>query len=340
MTVVRWVMVAVVISAGLAEMAAQAPAPIPTSQGKVVRLDRALGSIIKTDAVIEKVAGGLGFVEGPVWTREYALLFSDLPANAVMKLSAGKQPTLFLKPSGYTGSEPRREGSYVGSNGLTIDREGRLILAEHGDRRVTRIRRDGTREVIADKYLRMRFNSPNDVVQKGDGNIYFTDPPYGLPEQMADPQKELPFSGVYRAAYGRVQLMAQGLDFPNGLAFSPDEKYLYVSSSDENNRLWMRYDVRGDGILGAGKIFYDARKDPLRGVPDGMKVDARGNLFATGPGGVVIISEKAKMLGRIELPEQPSNVAWGDDGKSLYITARTSIYRVKVLTGGRRPCCN
>lgn len=315
----------------------QPPSPPPV--GRVVKLDPALDGAVSLHAVVEKVAEGFGFVEGPVWTKDNTLLFSDLPANAVMRLAPGRQAEVFRRPSGYTGSETRPKGSHIGSNGLTFDREGRLILAEHGDRRVTRLEKSGLITVLADRYDGKRLNSPNDVVVKSDGSIYFTDPPYGLPGQLTDPAKELPYSGVYRIVDGKVQLLAQDLPFPNGLAFSPDERYLYVASSDNAKRLWMRYDVRADGSLGAGSVFYDVAGETAAGLPDGLKVDAAGNLFATGPGGVVIISPAGRLLGRIEMPESPANVGWGDDGRTLYMTARTSVYRVPVVRGGKRPCC-
>jgi gluconolactonase len=311
----------------------------PPATGRVVTLDPALDAVVAASAVIEKIAGGFGFVEGPVWTRDNALLFSDIPANAIMRLVPGGQATVFRQPSGYTGSEVRKAGSHIGSNGLTLDREGRVIVAEHGDRRLTRVDAKGQVTLLADRYDGKRLNSPNDVVVRSDGAIYFTDPPYGLPGQAKDPGKELPFSGIYRLSNPTVQLLAQDLPFPNGLGFSPDERYLYVANSDPARRVWMRYGVRPDGTLDAGSVFYDASAEAARGIPDGLKIDVAGNLFATGPGGVMIISAGGRLIGRIEVPEPPANVAWGDDGKTLYMTARTSVYRVRVLSGGKRPCC-
>lgn len=321
-------------AAGFGTMFAQGP---PQTPGRVVKLDPALDAIVAENAAVEKVAGGFGFVEGPVWTRDGALLFSDIPANTIMRLVPGQDATVFLKPAGYTGTEPRTPGSHFGSNGLTFDRQGRLLVAEHGDRRISRLDANGTRIVIADKWDGKRLNSPNDLVVRSDGAIYFTDPPYGLPQQAKDPGKEIPFSGIYRLADGKVQLLAQDLAFPNGLGFSPDEKMLHVANSEQGRRVWMRYEVKADGTLGGGTVFYDANAEPGRGIPDGLKIDTAGNLFGTGPGGVMIISPAGKLLGRIEVPEQPANVAWGDDGRTLYITARTSVYRVKVVSGGQRP---
>jgi gluconolactonase len=316
---------------------AQGPPQGPQGTSRVVRLDPRLDALVSVDATVEKVAGGFGFVEGPVWTREGALLFSDLPANAIMKLTPGGEPVVFRQPSGYTGTETRRPGSHIGSNGLTLDRDGRLLVAEHGDRRVTRLEPDGRVTVVAERYDGKRLNSPNDVAVRSDGSIYFTDPPYGLPQQAKDPARELPFSGIYRVADGTVQLLAQDLSFPNGLGFSPDERYLYVANSDPARRIWMRYAVGASGSLGTGELFYDASAEQARGIPDGLTIDAAGNLFATGPGGVLIISPAGTLLGRIELPESPANAAWGDDGKTLYVTARTSVYRVRTLAGGKLP---
>jgi gluconolactonase len=316
---------------------AQAP-PQPSPQpGRVVRLDPALDRIVTVDAVVERVAGGFGFVEGPVWMRDGVLLFSDIPANAIMRLQPGGQATVFRQPSGYTGAETRAPGSHIGSNGLALDRQGRLLIAEHGDRRLSRLEPDGSVSVVADRYDGKRLNSPNDIAVKSDGSIYFTDPPYGLPQQAKDPGRELPFSGIFRVAGGAVQLLAQELAFPNGIGFSPDERSLYVANSDVARRIWMRYDVRPDGTLANGSVFYDASGETARGIPDGLTIDAAGNLFATGPGGVLIISPSGTLLGRIELPEPPANCAWGEDGKTLYMTARTSIYKVRVLEGGRLP---
>ena len=320
-------------------LGAQAPPAQAQNPGRVVKFDAALDAIVPADAAVEKVAGGFGFVEGPVWTRDGALLFSDIPANAIMRWMPGGQAAIFRQPAGYTGTETRAPGSHVGSNGLTIDREGRLLVAEHGDRRVSRVDANGQRTTLAERYDGKRLNSPNDVVVKSDGSIYFTDPPYGLPRQAQDPAKEIPFSGIYRIVNGKVELLAQDLAFPNGLGFSPDEKMLYVANSDPARRVWMRYDVKADGTLGAGMLFFDASAETARGIPDGLKVDSAGNLLGTGPGGVMIISPAGKLLGRIELPESPANVGFGDDGRTLYMTARSSVYRIRLVKGGKRPCC-
>lgn len=320
------------------------PAPnMPTYRtAQVVKLDPALDAIVPAGATIERVSGGSGFAEGPVWTRDGALLFSDIPGNAIIRLVPGGgtagETTVFRQPL-YLGSG-HRPGSHVGSNGLTLDKEGRLIIAEHGNRRITRLEANGQLTVLAEKYDGKRLNSPNDVVAKSDGSIYFTDPPYGLPRGNDDPAKELPFSGVYRIQNGKVDLLSKDVPWPNGLGFSPDEKSLIVANSDAMRRVWMRFEVKADGTLGPGAPFYTVPQDGPPGIPDGLKLDTRGNLFGTGPAGVWIISPEGKALGRIEAPEVPANVAWGDDGSTLYMTARTSVYRIRLTTTGKRPCCN
>lgn len=309
-----------------------APPPVP-----VLRFDAALDSIVPPGATIERVATGFGFVEGPVWSRGGTLIFSDIPANTIFSLGANGQTSVVNTPSGYTGSEPRAPGSHIGSNGLTIDRQGRLILCEHGDRRVTRLEADGRHTILADRYDGKRLNSPNDAVVKSDGSIYFTDPPYGLPKADDDPAKELPHNGIYRIKDGKVELLSTALNRPNGIAFSPDERTLYVANSDVMRRIWMRFDVKADGTLGEGRVFLDVTADSATGIPDGLRVDSAGNLFATGPGGVWIVSPQGKALGRIQPPEGPANVAFGEDGKTLFMTARRSVYRIRLLTGGPRP---
>jgi sugar lactone lactonase YvrE len=331
-------------AAGAPARAAQAERPQADGgaldpAGRVVRLDPALDAIVPANAAVERVATGFAFTEGPVWTRDGALLVSDIPANAIVRIEPSGETSVFRSPSGYDGGDAR-PGGHVGSNGLTIDREGRLLIAEHGNRRVTRLEADGRLTVVADRYDGRRLNSPNDIVVKSDGAIYFTDPPYGLPLQDKDPGKELEWSGIYRVRNGQVELLNRELSRPNGLAFSPDERYLYVANSEPNRRIWMRYDVRPDGTLGEGTVFLDLTADAGRGIPDGFKVDTAGNLYLTGPGGVSIVSPQGTVLGRIETPEGPANVAWGgDDGQTLYITARTSVYRIRLNAPGPRPCC-
>ena len=262
-------------------------------------------------------------------------MFSDIPNNRIMKWTPDGKVAEFRKPSGYTGP-PAPEGSYVGSNGLTLDKEGRLVICEHGDRRVTRLEKDGKLTVLADKYQGKRLNSPNDAAYKSDGSLYFTDPPYGLFDEK---KKELDFQGIYRlTADGKLQLLNKELSRPNGLAFSPDEKTLYVANSDPEKKLWMAYDVAANGTLSKGRVFFDVTAEKEDGLPDGLKVDTQGNVYCTGPGGVWIFSPDGKHLGTIKPTEVPANCHWGDaDGKTLYMTARKGLYRVRLNIPGIRP---
>jgi gluconolactonase len=317
------------------------PSSPPTQQasgaitGSVIEMDPALKELLRAGAKIEKLAGGFAFVEGPIWMKEGYILFSDIPNNAIMKWTPDGKVSTFRKPSGYTGP-PAPPGAYVGSNGLTLDKQGRLIICEHGDRRVTRLEANGRLTVLADKYDGKRLNSPNDAVYRSDGSLYFTDPPYGLFNEKA---KELDFQGVYRLLpNGKLQLLNKELTRPNGLAFSPDEKTLYVANSDPDKKIWMAYDVTEDGSLSSGRVFFDATQEKEGGLPDGMKVDTRGNLYCSGPGGVWIFSPQGKHLGTIKLPEVPANCHWGDsDAKTLYMTARTGFYRLRLNVPGIRP---
>jgi gluconolactonase len=264
------------------------------------------------------------------------LLFSDVPSNTVYRWSENDGISVFLKPSGYTGSVPR--GGEPGSNGLTVDSEGRLVLCEHGDRRVGRLEKNGKHVTLADRFMGRRFNSPNDVVFKSNGDFYFTDPPYGLEKNVDDPKKEIPYQGVYRVKpNGEITLLTDKVTRPNGLAFSPDEKTLYVACSDPKVAVWMAYDVNTDGTLGKGRVFFDSTLmvgAQNKGLPDGMKVDARGNLWATGPGGVLIFSPDGTHLGTLRTGEATANCAWGEDGSTLYITADMYLCRIKTLVKG------
>jgi gluconolactonase len=311
--------------------------------GRIVRSDPRLDKVLAKDAQIEVLASGFEWSEGPVWVKSDPLgdsgylLFSDVPRNHVLKWKEGKGISVFLQPSGYTGL-----GAYSyepGSNGLTLDRQGRLVLCEHGDRRVSVLPWNGGKMTLADRYQGKRLNSPNDVVVKSDGNVYFTDPPYGLPKQAADPLREQPHFGVYRIAPdGKVTLLTAEMTRPNGLAFSPDEKTLYVAQSDPDAAIWRAYPVNGDGTLGKSRVFFDATqmaKSGMKGLPDGLKVDRDGNLWATGPGGVLIFAPDGTLLGRIDTGEATANCAWGGpDGADLYITADMYLCRVRTSTRG------
>lgn len=304
--------------------------------GKVVRLDPSLDELIAQDAALEVLASGFEWLEGPVWIKgEGCLLFSDIPRNAIMKWQEGVGTTLFMKPAGYTGVEAY--GREPGSNGLAVDPQGCLVLCEHGDRRISRLEPGGGKRTLVDSYVGKRLNSPNDLVFKSNGDLYFTDPPYGLPQGADDPRRELEFCGVYRLSTdGELTLLTGAMTRPNGIAFSPDERTLYVAQSDPRRAVWMAFQVHDDGTLGAGEVFYDATSlaDELPGLPDGMKVDRAGNLFATGPGGVSIFASDGTALGRIDTGGKIGNCAWGDDGSVLYLTADTRLCRIKTRTKG------
>ena len=303
--------------------------------GSIVRIDPALNALIAADATIEKVSGGFTFTEGPVWHRGPGhLMFSDLRNNAIHIWNNENGLSTFMQPV----FEGISETNSVGSNGLNIDSQGRLVLMEHGNRRVSRRERDGSMTVLADNYQGKRLNSPNDSAYKSDGWLYFTDPPYGLAGLEDDPQRELDFNGIYRLSPdGEIQLLESSQTRPNGIAFSPDEKTLYVSNSDASNKVWMAYDVLDTGTLGVGRVFYDANQSTEEGATDGLKVDVAGNIFATGPGGVWVFNAEGTHLGTIKPDELPANVAWGDDGSTLYMTARTGLYRIKLATNGIIP---
>ena len=304
--------------------------------GQIARLDPALDDLIDKNAQIEVLADGFQWSEGPAWIKKGGyLIFSDVKANTIYKWKEGEGISSFLKPSGYTG-----RGTYSnepGSNGLTMSLDGQIIACEHGDRRVTIMPTEGGgKKTLADNHQGKRFNSPNDVVQKSNGDVYFTDPPYGLPKQEKDPSRETGIYGVYRIGKnGSITLLINDLTRPNGLAFSPDESILYVAQSDPDRAYIMAYPVLKSGIVGKGKIFFDATpmvKQGLQGLPDGLRIDDKGNVFTTGPGGVLILSPKGKLLGRIETGQPTANCGWGDDGSTLYITANMLLCRVKTKT--------
>ena len=305
---------------------------------QILRKDPGLDTILTPGTKMERLAGGFQFTEGPVWDREGGyLLFSDPNNNLIYRWSPDGQVSVYRSHSGYTGFNIGEYGQ-PGSNGLTLDREGRLTINEHGNRRVTRLEKNGVLTVLADRYQGKRLNSPNDLVYRSDGALYFTDPPFGLPKFFDDPRKELPYSGVFCLLNGQLKLVSTDLDGPNGLAFSPDEKFLYVDNWDLKQKIIMRYEVRPDGSLANGKVFFDATAEPGEDAWDGMKVDQEGNLYLSGPGGLWVISPEGKQLGIIIGPEHPHNMAWGDeDGKALYLCAKTGLYRIRFNISGIRP---
>ena len=310
--------------------------------GSVQVFDEAMNQLVSSDTQAEVLAEKFVWSEGPVWVDdgEY-LLFSDVPTNQIYQWTEESGLRVFLEPSGYTGSEER--GGSLGSNGLTLDSEGNLIIAQHGDRRIARLKGDMSNpgpmyDTIADMYDGARLNSPNDLVYHSSGALYFTDPAYGLELQMSDPAKELDYQGVFRVAPdGKVILLESELSRPNGLAFSPDEKILYIANSDPERAIWMAYDVLPNGGIERGRVLFDAThlvEEGLSGLPDGLKVDVKGNLFATGPGGVLVISPEGTHLGTINTTQSAANCAFGDDGSMLYVTADMFLLRIPLLTKG------
>lgn len=303
----------------------------------IVRVAPGLDEIVPQGARLEQVAGGFIFTEGPVWAKAGYLLFSSPNTNAIYRWAPDGTVDLFRAKSGYAGVDI---GEYTqpGSNGLTFDPAGRLTICQHGNRRIVRIEPRGNLTVLADRYAGRRLNSPNDLVYRSDGALYFTDPPFGLPGVFEDPRKELPFSGVFRVKDGEVTLLTDELSGPNGIAFSPDERYLYVGNWDLRKKVVMRYAVRADGTLARGEVLYDMTGAPGEDAIDGVKVDQAGNLYVCGPGGVWVLAPDGRPLGTIRAPEAPHNLAWGDaDGRTLYITALTGVYRMRLVIPGVRP---
>jgi gluconolactonase len=313
----------------------------PADSMRIERLDAALDRLIASDAKVEVLAQGHDWTEGPLWIKSGGyLLFSDIPKNSIYRWKEEEGEKLYLQPSGYTGKEPR--GGETGSNGLILDREGRLVMCQHGDRRMARMEAplDAPKPQftpLAVRYQGKRFNSPNDAVFRSNGDLYFTDPAYGLEKQWEDPAREISFAGVYRrSASGEITLLTSDMTRPNGLAFSPDERHLYVAQSDEKAAIWRVFDVKKDGTIDNGRVLFDATSmvPGKKGLPDGLKIDTEGNLFATGPGGVLVITPEGKHLGTIATGQATSNCAFGDDGRTLYMTADDYLMRVRLKTKG------
>jgi gluconolactonase len=315
---------------------------------EVRRLDPALDAIVGRDAKLERVATGFSFTEGPVWVNDEkaggSLLFSDPNENVIHRFAPGLVDgalSVYRTKSGYKGLDIG-EYSQPGSNGLALDPEGRLVICEHGNRRVTRLEKNGSLTVLADRYPSApegkRLNSPNDLVFRSDGALYFTDPPFGLPKFHADPRRELDVTGVFCLVGGELKLVSSELTGPNGVAFSPDETFLYVTNWDEKKKVVMRYESLPDGTLANGTVFFDMKAAPEPEALDGIEVDRNGNLFVSGPGGTWVLSSTGKHLGTLVGPELPANFAWGDaDGRTLYLTARTSLYRLRLQGSGAVP---
>ena len=301
--------------------------------GSIERIDPAFDALVPLGAKIEKLAGGFVFTEGPVWDqRGSRLYFSDLRSNAIHTWSDEEGLDTFLQPV----FEGEAAHESVGSNGLTIDQQGRLLLMEHGNRLVSRLETNGSRTILAHSYGFSRLNSPNDSVWHSSGWLYFTDPSYGLPEQESDPLRELDFNGIYKLypETGELELLETNQSRPNGIALSLDERTLYVANSDGSDKVWYAYDVNDAGELSNQRVFFDVNDQDIAGAADGMKIDVNGNIFATGPGGVWVFDSEGDHLGNINPPELPANVAWGGDGSDLYMTARTGLYRISLTTKG------
>ena len=336
MQVITGLLVAVNVALATGQaVPAEEPTKYPTF-GEIERFDPRFDRLIPPDAKLEKLAEGFEWSEGPVWVDDGGyLLFSDIPNNSVMKWKEGEGISLFLKPAGYTGASPREGES--GSNGLLLDSSGRLILCQHGDRQVARLEKDGRFTVLADRYRGKRFCSPNDAVFKSNGDLYFTDPPYGLSKEEKATLGQLGFCGVYRLGTdNRLTLLTDQMTRPNGIGFSPDEKTLYVAQSDPAAAIWKAFDVKADGTITAGRLFFDATAwvKQYKGLPDGMTIDREGNLFATGPGGVNVFAPDGTLLGRINPGEATANCTFGDDGATLYITADMYFCRIRTGTKG------
>lgn len=346
----RWISLTLLLAAGIG-LAHPSPSP-EESPLKVERLDPAADAILPAAPVLHKLATGYTWTEGPIWIPAGYLLFADIPSNTIRKVVPGEAASIFLQPSGYQGSQPFG-GHEPGSNGMTLDARGRLTVAGHGQRDVYRIESLSNpaagHTILADTYQGKRLNSPNDLVYKSDGSLYFTDPPYGLPKQDdSDPAKELKVNGVYRLpgaleqkpgaapARDRLELLISDLPRPNGIVFSPDEKTLYISNSGP--RFWMRYPVLADGRLGPGSLLFNADSDSRQGGPDGIKVDRNANLYSTGPGGIWIFSPAGKHIATILLPEIAANLNWGGaNSQTLFITASSSVYSIELKIPGIHP---
>jgi gluconolactonase len=302
---------------------------------EVLRNDPGINELIPINAKIFKLAEGFKFTEGPVWIRDGGyLLFSDPNSNIIYKYRTEGELSIYREKSGYDGADIAEYGQ-PGSNGLTLDPQGRLTINQHGNRRVIRVESDGQETVLADRFEGKRLNSPNDLVYRSDGALFFTDPPFGLPKFDKDPRKELPFAGVFSLHKGKLRLVSTEMAGPNGIAFSPDEKYLYVGNWDDHKKIVYRYEVQPDATLKNGIVFFDMTSAGGEDAIDGIKVDERGDLYVSGPGGLWVISPQGKHLGTIVAPMHPHNLAWGgDDYKTLFLTAQSGLYKMTLNVAG------
>ena len=312
---------------------------------EVIRHDDAINKIVGPNPKVFKLAEGFKFTEGPIWKND-GLLFSDPNANTIYKYSRDGKLSVFRTPSGYNGADIA-EYRQPGSNGITLDPQGNIVFNQHGNRRVVRLETDGSETVIADRFEGKRLNSPNDLVYRSDGTLFFTDPNFGLPKFGDDPRKDLPHTGVYAlraetrpsgSVQYKLQLVTKEFTGPNGIALSPDEKYLYVGNWDDNRKVVYRYELLPDGSVKNGKLFFDFTSIKGEDAIDGVKVDMAGNVYVSAPGGLQILSPEGKHLGTIITPQHAHNMAWGDDdGKTLYLCARSGLYRIKLNIAGVRP---
>ena len=343
MTTSKSTRLSAVLALGLAAACSSerpAPAPVPPAVpaavgiGEITRLAPGFNELVPPTAIIEKVAGGFQFTEGPLWRPDGTLWFSDVVGNVVRSVTPdGVVKVVIENAAGVSTAPP---GSYIGPNGMTADKDGTVLMVQHFNRQIVRVKPDLSMSVVVDKFEGKRLNSPNDLVYHSNGTLYFTDPSYGLVKQDDDPAKELAFNGVFKYAGGRLAAIVRDLKRPNGIALSPDEKTLYVTDSGDLHKVLMRYDVGADGTVSNARVFADFNKETAPGLPDGLKVDERGNVYTTGPGGVWVFSPEGTHLGTIHTPEPPANVGWGDlDGKTLYITAVTSVYKIKLGVRGK-----
>lgn len=330
--IVLMVLATLVSGCTSAEGPGRAPAQAAAS-GAIVRLDPGLDAIVPASATVEKVAGGFQFTEGPLWRpSEKRLWFSDVIGNVLRAVTPDGQVEVLIDHAAGHSTAPA--GSYVGPNGLLAEEGGTVLMAQHANRQIVRIGADRQTTVVVDRFEGKRLNSPNDLAYGPDGALYFTDPPFGLVGQDKDPAKELHFNGVYRFAGGQVTALVRDLGRPNGIAFSPDLRTMYVSNTEATRKVLMAYDVSPEGTVANGRVFADGTADTAPGLPDGLKVDTRGNVYATMPGGIWVIAPDGRHLGTIRAPEVAANCAWGDDGRTLYITAETSVYRIRLNAGG------